>query len=89
MAVNPHKAVAGISSVFIIFIALPAVANPLRASPEQRRTVELVCDDSQVDKAIELIRDNARTSQAVSGWIYVSEISNSYRIDESDMSTDG
>ncbi|HNP64479.1 MAG TPA: P-II family nitrogen regulator [Woeseiaceae bacterium] len=51
--------------------------------------LELVCDDSQVDEAIELIRDNARTGQAVSGWIYVSEISNSYRIDESDEPTDG
>jgi len=50
--------------------------------------LELVCDDSQVDKAIELIRDNARTGQAVSGWIYVSDITNSYRIDSSDKPAD-
>ena len=36
--------------------------------------LELVCDDSQVENAIELIRDHARTGQTVSGWVYVSEI---------------
>ena len=48
--------------------------------------LELVCDDSLVDNAVELIRDHARTGQAVSGWIYVSDITNSYRIESSDKS---
>ena len=49
--------------------------------------LELVCDDSLVGNAIELIRDHARTGQAVSGWIYVSDITNSYRIESSDKPT--
>ena len=48
--------------------------------------MELVCEDDQVDNAIELIRDHARTGQAISGWIYVSDITNSYRIESSDKS---
>ena len=48
--------------------------------------MELVCEDNQVDNAIELIRDHARTGQAISGWIYVSDITNSYRIESSDKS---
>ena len=49
--------------------------------------MELVCEDDQVDNAIELIRGHARTGQAISGWIYVSDITNSYRIDSSDKRT--
>lgn len=49
--------------------------------------LELVCDDSQVENAIELIRDHARTGQTISGWVYVSEVLNSYRIDSSDKPT--
>lgn len=36
--------------------------------------LELVCEDGRVDEAVRLIRDNARTGQALAGWIYVSEI---------------
>jgi nitrogen regulatory protein P-II 1 len=50
--------------------------------------LELVCDDRQVDNAIELIRDQARTGQAISGWIYVSDIADSYRIASSDKPAD-
>ena len=49
--------------------------------------MELVCEENQVDNAIELIRDHARTGQAISGWIYVSDITNSYRIESSDKPT--
>jgi nitrogen regulatory protein P-II 1 len=42
--------------------------------------LELVCNDNQVDKAVELIRDHARTGQAISGWIFVSDISEAYKI---------
>jgi len=43
--------------------------------------LELVCDESQVDKAIQLIQKNARTGQADAGWIYVIDINQATRID--------
>lgn len=42
--------------------------------------LELVCPADQVDHAVTLIRDNARTGQPDAGWIYVSGIDASYRI---------
>ncbi len=38
--------------------------------------LELICEDGRIDEAIALIRDNARTGQPLSGWIYTSEITN-------------
>ena len=38
--------------------------------------LELICEDEHVDRAIALIRDNARTGQALSGWIYTVDIGN-------------
>ena len=41
MAVSSHRTIAiGFSAVFFILVALPATANPLCASPEQRQTVQ-------------------------------------------------
>jgi len=36
--------------------------------------LELVCDDAQAARAINVIRENARTGHKNAGWIYVSEI---------------
>jgi heme iron utilization protein len=47
MAVSSHRAIAiGISAVFFILAALPATANPLCASPEQRQTIQSVLTES-------------------------------------------
>lgn len=51
--------------------------------------LELVCEDDRVDAAVQVIRDNAHAGQAVSGWVYVSDITSAYRIDESAKPTDG
>jgi len=42
--------------------------------------LELVCDDEQVDEAVRLIREHARTGQALAGWVYVSDIINAMPI---------
>ena len=36
--------------------------------------VELVCEEDNLNKAVRLIRDNAKTDQPNSGYIYVSPI---------------
>ncbi len=37
--------------------------------------LELVCEDDRLSEAVDLIRSNAKTDQAESGFIYVSKIS--------------
>lgn len=48
--------------------------------------LELVCEADQVDQAIALIQKNGRTGQPDAGWIYVSGIGASYRIDDGNPS---
>jgi len=43
--------------------------------------LELVCDDAKVARAINVIRENARTGHKHAGWIYVSEITAAQPID--------
>ncbi len=42
--------------------------------------LELVCEETQVDEAIQLIQQHARTGQADAGWIYVIDIGQAIRI---------
>ena len=35
--------------------------------------LELFCEDAELESAVEIIRKTARTSQKVSGWLYVSD----------------
>jgi len=51
--------------------------------------LELVCDESRIDEATQLIQQNARTGQTDAGWIYVIDINQAIKIegltkDESD-----
>ena len=43
--------------------------------------LELVCDDTRVEEAVEFIREHARTNQAISGWIYVTDIYRTFPIE--------
>jgi len=43
--------------------------------------LELVCDESRVDMAIQLIQKNARTGQDDAGWIYVFDVGQAIRIE--------
>ncbi len=44
--------------------------------------LELVCEsDNQVAEAVALIREHARTGQPDAGWIHISDIQSSIRID--------
>lgn len=43
--------------------------------------LELVCDESRVDEATQLIQQHARTGQADAGWIYVIDIGQAIQID--------
>ncbi|ALP53666.1 transcriptional regulator [Candidatus Tenderia electrophaga] len=43
--------------------------------------LEVVCEETQVDEAIQLIREHARTGQNDAGWIYVIEIGQAIRIE--------
>jgi nitrogen regulatory protein P-II 1 len=36
--------------------------------------LELICEDERVDEAVALIKENGRTGQAISGWVYVLDI---------------
>ncbi len=36
--------------------------------------LELFCEEDQLEKAVEIIQKTARTSQKVSGWLYVSDL---------------
>jgi nitrogen regulatory protein P-II 1 len=42
--------------------------------------LELVCEDDQLDKAVDLIEQNAKTGDDVAGWIYVTAIEKSVKI---------
>ena len=42
--------------------------------------LEVVCADSELDKALEIIRTQGRASHA-SGWVYVSDIEQGMRLD--------
>ena len=46
--------------------------------------LELVCDDRQVNHAVNTIRENGRTGRPHAGWIYVSSIDATYEIEEGD-----
>lgn len=43
--------------------------------------LELVCDESRVDEATQLIQQHAKTGQADAGWIYVIDIAQAIRIE--------
>ncbi len=45
--------------------------------------LELVCPEAMVDEAVRVIRANARTGQPNAGWVYISELSAAYPIDDS------
>ncbi len=46
--------------------------------------LELVCENEQVDEAVNLIREHARTGQALAGWVYISEIMTALPIGQDD-----
>ena len=43
--------------------------------------LELVCEDGDVDRAVQLIRHHGRTGQRVAGWVYVSPIEQAWPIE--------
>ncbi len=43
--------------------------------------LELVCEDGRVEEAVRLIRENARTGQRPSGWIYIYDVAAAHPID--------
>lgn len=43
--------------------------------------LELICKDDEVEHAVALIRENARTGQPTAGWICVNDLSAVYPID--------
>ncbi len=43
--------------------------------------LELVCEAARVDDVVQLIQQHARTGQPDAGWIYVTDIGQSIRID--------
>jgi len=46
--------------------------------------LELVLPDEQVGQAVALIREHGRTGQPHAGWVFVSSIDESWRIDEAE-----
>lgn len=44
--------------------------------------LEVMCIDESVDEAVRLIRLHGRTGQPEAGWVYVSDVLASLRIDE-------
>jgi len=44
--------------------------------------LEVMCLDEAVDDAVQLIRLHGRTGQAEAGWIYISDVLASLRIEE-------
>ncbi len=46
--------------------------------------LELVCENERVDEAVNLIREHARTGQALAGWVYISEIMTALPIGQDD-----
>jgi len=45
--------------------------------------LELVCDDGQLDDAIDIISRQGRTGQKTAGWIYVTDVEQAIKIDGS------
>jgi len=45
--------------------------------------LELVCDDGQLDDAIDIISRKGRTGQKTAGWIYVTDVEQAIKIDGS------
>ena len=43
--------------------------------------LNLVCEDDQVSRAVEIIRQHGRTGQKVAGWVYVSPIEQAWPIE--------
>ncbi|TNE64576.1 MAG: P-II family nitrogen regulator [Alphaproteobacteria bacterium] len=43
--------------------------------------LELVCDDHQLDVAVDIISRQGRTGQKTAGWIYVTEVEQAIKID--------
>jgi nitrogen regulatory protein PII len=43
--------------------------------------LELVCEDAEVPRVVEIIRSSGRTGQRVAGWIYVSHVEDAIAID--------
>jgi len=43
--------------------------------------LELVCDDHQLDDAVDIISRQGRTGQKTAGWIYVTEVVQAVKID--------
>jgi nitrogen regulatory protein P-II 1 len=43
--------------------------------------LEFVCDDHQLDDAIDIIGRQGRTGQKTAGWIYVTEVEQAIKID--------
>lgn len=43
--------------------------------------LELVCDDDQVERAVQLIRAHGRTGQPLAGWVYESTVDRAWPID--------
>lgn len=44
--------------------------------------LELVCDDHQLDSAIDIICRQGRTGQKTAGWIYVTDVEQAIKIDD-------
>ncbi len=44
--------------------------------------LELICENERASKAVELIKENARTGQALAGWIYISNIDEAIPIED-------
>jgi nitrogen regulatory protein P-II 1 len=36
--------------------------------------LEVFCDDAKLEQVLRIIRQNAVTSQSVSGWLYISDV---------------
>lgn len=45
--------------------------------------LELVCEEQAVDAAIDIISEHARTGQKTAGWLYVIDIEQAFKIDDS------
>ena len=43
--------------------------------------LSLVCEDDQVQRAVEIIRQHGRTGQKIAGWVYVSPIEQAWPIE--------
>ncbi len=42
--------------------------------------LEIICEDEFVDDMVSLISNNAKTGQAISGWVYVCDIDKTVKI---------